>query len=102
VNDAGQLAAYVDNGKSELHWDGSKVTHFDLISNLLKTSYADRIRQSALCLNKWDEQRIENIINLVDSSVPDRWKGYRIPATRKTLVIKILTLRALKLRELFL
>lgn len=100
MNDPRQLSAYVDNGKSELHWNGSKITHFDLIGNLLNTPYADMVRQTALCLNNWDEQGMKNIINLVDSSVPDEWKGYCIPAARKALIIKILTLRAFKLREM--
>jgi hypothetical protein len=96
-----ELDAYLRKGKSEVHWDGSKLNHFDLLSNILETSYAEitynRIQQ---IVEDFDGTKIEAIVNSVDKQLPDAFRDYGLPDDRKELIIKMITLRSEKLKRL--
>lgn len=102
LNNEDQLVRYIDKGPSELHWDEKKISHFDFIQNLLQSSYHEMIKSSLQNLvEKFDNRCIEYILLNIDTSLPEAWSHYRIPENRKRFIIKLVTLRHQKLREIF-
>lgn len=101
LTDKVQLDAYLRRGLAEVHWEGKKLNHFDLISNIQETSYAEivnsAIRQT---LEKFDGTKIEGLINRVDDLVPVEMAQYKLPEIRKDLIFKLITLRSQKLGAL--
>lgn len=94
------LNQYITKGPAEIHWKKNKISHFQLIENLLNSSYLEEVRNSAALLDNWDEARVEHIINNIDATLPSNWQSYRIPQSRKQLIIKLLHLRCRKIKEL--
>lgn len=100
LGDKKQLDKYIESGFSEIHWIGKKVSHFDLISEILKTSYITDIKEAAFFLPQINAEVVKEIINNIDISLPDEWGHYRIPQMRKDLICNLIILRTEKIREL--
>jgi hypothetical protein len=100
INDDTKLLKYIDNGPCELHWNGEKLSHFNFIQKLLASSYIQNVERAGLFLNKWSDSCIEDIVAHIDDCLPADQAQYRIPKNRKELMIKLLTLRAKKLKEI--
>ncbi len=96
------LQRYVDGGLSELHWNNKKLSHFDLIGEMLNSSYIEGVRKAAEFLTRFRPEKSQEIIQTIDDCVPDAWKDYRLPQSRKDLICKLVTLRAEKLKKLIL
>jgi len=94
------LNRYVENGKCEVHWDNKKLTHFQFIENLLKSSYLQQVQQAGAFIRAWDDEQIKQIVNTIDEKVPADWHSYCIPENRKRLITKLLLLRSQKLKSL--
>lgn len=94
------LEKYIKNGHAELHWDKNKLTHFQLIEKLVNSSYLETITDASAFLSKWDNSIISMIMNDLDRDLPAEWHEYRIPENRKQLIIKIVSLRIQKLKDL--
>lgn len=95
-----ELLKYIENGRAELHWENKKVSHFQLIKELLASSYQEEIIKAAVFLENWDNDLINCILNVIDKDVPNQFSQYRIPENRKHLISKLLTLRFSKLNDL--
>jgi len=96
-----ELKKYVLKGSSEIHWQDKKVSHFDLIHNLINSSYGDTVKKIIeRVIQRYDGMKIEQIIGEIDRDVPESHAGYRIPKSRKLLIYKIITLRFEILRTL--
>jgi hypothetical protein len=94
------LFKYINNGNSEIHWNKEKISHFKLIENLLNSAHNLQFRKSADFIANWDDLSIKQIINAIDLNLSGEWKYYCIPRERKELIIKLLAIRAQKLKEL--
>lgn len=94
------LQKYINGGLSELHWNNKKLSHFDIVREMLNSSYLEEVRLAGEFLSRIDPVRCREIIQNIDNCVPDNWSTYRLPQTRKDLICKLVTLRAEKLREL--
>lgn len=94
------LNKYVDGGLSELHWENKKLSHFDLVIEMLNSSYIEEVRAAGKFLSKFDSDRCREIIQKIDDCVPDAWNVYRLPQSRKDLICKLITLRVEKLKGL--
>jgi len=105
-----ELLAYINRGVSEIHWDlnisgsqeGSntnKLTHIELIENLLGSSYSE-ITENILrrVIEKYDINRIRDMVMSIDSLVPGRCEKFKLPENRKMLIIKLITLRIERLK----
>jgi hypothetical protein len=101
LNSEEDLIAYINKGVSEIHWEGKKYNHFDLIKKINETQHSEAL-QSILCdvKEKFNAGAITEIIGKVDELVPDSYFRYKIPLNRKELMIKIITLRFKKLEQL--
>lgn len=95
-----ELNRYLENGKSELHWENKKLTHYDLIKKLIDSSYNEQIKNASEFLQNWHPDLIGNILDVADKKVPEIWKEYCIPDSRKLLIVKLVTLRLNKLTQL--
>lgn len=96
-----ELIRYIERGTSEIHWDNTKVSHFELIGNLLQSRYKERVKNLIEeLLVKFDAAKFAEMIEGIDREVPDRLVNYKIPDNRKRLIIKMITLRLEKLSAL--
>lgn len=96
-----EFKAYIRRGTSEIHWKGEKISHFELIERLLNSSYCEIVtRIVARVVEKFDDAKIEQIVNEIDTLVPKDLLHYQLPLSRKHLIIKMILLRFEKLREL--
>ncbi len=93
------LEKYISKGTSEIHWENKKVSHFELIRNLLGSSYKEDITKIInRVIESYDNAKIETILEEVDKKTPETRFQYRIPNSRKRLILKIITLRFEMLR----
>ena len=94
LSDPQMLNAYISRGRSELHWNTKKkIPHMKLVSLLKETESKDLFETASVFLEKWDENKIFDIITAIDDTLPDEHKFYKISAARKELIFKLLTLR---------
>jgi len=98
----GDIYKYIDKGLSEIHWEGKKVSHFELIGKLLESTLYNEIVKTIInrVLEKWDGPKIEQIVKEIDRLVPESHSIYKIPDSRKLLIFKIITLRRNRLATL--
>jgi len=97
-----ELNRYIDKGFSEIHWEGRKINHFELVGNLLESTLYNEIVKTIInrVLEKWDGPKIEQIVKEIDRLVPESHSIYKIPDSRKLLIFKIITLRRNRLATL--
>ncbi len=96
-----ELKKYIERGPSEIHWNGEKISHFELIQNLLDSKYKKVVKGIWTRISeKWNNEEIENRIRKIDELVPESHKGYKIPEPRKELIINLIKLRKDRLEEL--
>ncbi len=98
-----EIKKYVSKGLSEIHWENNKVTHFELITNLLQL---EGIKDFVLsCLNrvteKFDKSEIEKRLINVDVKLQEIGDNNILPKERKQLVLELLDLRFKKLKEIY-
>ena len=94
------LEKYISNGKSELHWNGIKISHFNLVAEMLNTAYHEQVLKAAIFLEKWDESIMKKILLQLGAKIPAHLNTYCITEDRKLLIIKMLTLRYSKLKTI--
>ena len=98
LSDQTKLEAYVRRGVSEIHWEENKLNHFELINEVNKI-YPDVVTSTIIrTITNYSESKIKNCIDNIDLKLPDEYKGYKLPETRKKLMIKLIALRMQQLR----
>jgi hypothetical protein len=96
-----KLKTYIEAGKSEIHWDGRKLGHFDLIRKLMATIHKEKVvKIIKRVIQNFDAPKLNDIIRDVDEEVPDVFEGFKIPAIRKQIIYKIIKLRFELLQDL--
>jgi len=101
LNDKQELDAYINRGVSEIHWDNDKITHFNFLKNLLQTSYREVVLEVIKrVINSYNSSNLEKIILSIDDKVPENLNKYKLPESRKSLILKLVSLRIERLREL--
>ena len=93
LKDSVQFEAFLNRGKSEIHWDTKKIGHFEFVENLKTkdsqtvTKILDRVKQ------KFNAKELRRILNSIDAEVPETFINNRIPKERKELILKLVTKR---------
>jgi hypothetical protein len=100
LNNDEELEKYISNGKTELHWHNKKISHYQLVEEMLNTSYMEQVLKASKFLSNWHQTLVESIIYKLDIDVPNEWKSYCLPNNRKNLIIKLVTLRLNRLNNL--
>jgi len=98
--DSMMMEAYIRRGDSEIHWEGEKVNHFELIKRI-KNEHPDIVRKIITQVKeKYNVPEIRSIIENVDIKLPERLSINKLPSNRKEFVIKLITLRIEKLMNI--
>ena len=101
LQDKQQLRKYVEKGTSEIHWNNQKLSHFELIGELLKSPYREIVIEiGKRVIDAIKKTNIELIIREIDNLVPETHTHYKLPDDRKQLIVDIISLRIRKLQEL--
>lgn len=100
IRDDQQFNAYIKRGKSEIHWEGVKLNHFELLKKIANTYKPNLKKAIERVQHHYKQDLIEDIINNLDINLPDELEDNRLSDNRKKLMIKILTLRCNKLFQL--
>lgn len=95
-----ELFKYIQNGKAELHWNGKKISHYNLIEELLNSSYFGEVKNASKFLQEWQDDLISTILENTELLIPEEWKTYCIPDNRKMLIQKLIILRFQRLNKL--
>ncbi len=98
-----EIQKYVAKGLAEIHWESNKISHFELMNKLLeREGLKDYVKESLeRILKQFDPKRIEDIVLNIDKELIDLGNSNILPKERKELVLKLLTLRLNKLREIY-
>lgn len=96
LKDNMQLEAYINRGKSEIHWEGErgKQKHLELITKVANSGYREMIIEiiNAIRAN-YRIETLTEIVNNIDNCLPDDFSSHKIPNIRKDFWIKLVTLR---------
>lgn len=95
IQDKQMLRAYINKGKSEIHWKGidTKQNHFELIKLLQKEYNQEIVNIINKVKEKYNEETIRNIVNNIDENLPDNLKIHKLSKIRKELMFKLVDLR---------
>ena len=97
LTDNSMLEAYVRRGVSEIHWEGEKLNHFELINEINKI-YPEAVKKIILRVkNKFNEPLIRKSVENIDLRLPKELEEHKLPSERKEFVIKLIALRVQKL-----
>lgn len=103
LQDSVQLEAYINRGKSEIHWHGErgKQKHFALIDKIANAEYREAVVSEINRIRrKYDRDAITSIIQSIDDCLPQEYHLHKIPQNRKDLLVKLITLRIERLLSL--
>ena len=99
-NDLEIVKSYINKGKSEIHWNEVKISHFQLIENLL-IDYEKRVKERLYIVKKnYDADLIKDLIINIDNNLPDFCNDFKLTQERKEVIIKIVNLRIQKVLSL--
>jgi hypothetical protein len=103
LNNEQEIQKYIDKGLAEIHWESDKISHFELVNKLLeREGLKDFILDSLKRItDQFDPKKIEQIVLNVDKEIIALGNSNILPKERKELVLKLLTLRLTKLREIY-
>lgn len=98
--DKSLIDTYIRKGVSEIHWEGKKLNHFDLIRKVNNVQ-PEMVRKTIQkVISNYNENKIQSIVNNIDLNLPKKLVSNKLPIERKELVIKLITLRIQNLIEL--
>ena len=98
--DKSLIDTYIRKGVSEIHWEGKKLNHFDLIRKVNNVQ-PEMVRKTIQkVISNYNENKIQSIVNNIDLNLPKKLVSNKLPIKRKELVIKLITLRVQNLIEL--
>ncbi len=67
---------------------------------MLNTAYTEQVENASKFLKNWHPALIATVLDNLDKEIPSEWHPLCIPNNRKSLIIKIVTLRYNKLNNL--
>ena len=102
INDSQMLKAYINKGKSEIHWNGidEKCNHFELVKLLIQKYPKETKRYISRVKDKYNSQKIKEVIEDIDAKLPPELINFKLSDSRKILMFKLITLRVETLLKL--
>jgi len=103
LNNEQEIKKYITKGPAEIHWESNKISHFELMNKLLeKEGLKDFVLGSLKrIIEKFEPFKIEHIVLNIDKEIIEIGNDNFFPKERKELVLKLLTLRLNKLKEIY-
>lgn len=87
----------INRGLSEIHWEGKKISHFELIKKV-NNLYPEVVKRIiGKVKQRFNEGKIKTCIDNVDSGLPNALEQHKLPQERKDFILKLIVLRAQKL-----
>lgn len=99
LSDKARVESYISKGKSEINWEGIKLKHWELITEIMKVSDKPEVTIERFKKN-FNEQWIKKMIYEIDDDVPEKFAEFKLTETRKEFLTKLITLRYEKLTSL--
>lgn len=103
LSDELEIQKYIAKGMSEIHWESNKINHFELVNRLLEREGLNEFALDSLkrIIDRFDTIKVEHIVLNIDKELVVLKNTNNLPKERKELVLKLLTLRLNKLREIY-
>uniref|UniRef100_UPI004047F008 hypothetical protein n=1 Tax=Roseivirga sp. TaxID=1964215 RepID=UPI004047F008 len=103
LSNENEIQKYISKGLAEIHWDGIKISHFELVKNLLELEGIKKFALHSLkkINEQFDSKKVESIVESVDKDLIALGNPNILPKERKELVLKLLALRQEKLSEIY-
>jgi hypothetical protein len=103
LDNEAETEKYVDKGQSEIHWESKKISHFDLLDKLLQRQEFKEIIIFLLekIVAHFNIDKIENVVFNIDNHLVSIDNPNVLPKERKELIVKLLTLRFKRLKEIY-
>lgn len=103
LNNEEEIQKYVAKGMSEIHWESNKISHFELVIKLLESEGLKEYVMASLkrVVEKFDQKKVETIVLNIDKDLLELGNPNFLPKERKEMVLKLLTLRINRLREIY-
>ena len=100
LKDSIMMEAFIRRGESEIHWEGEKLNHFELIKKI-NNQYPEIVRKIINEVeDKYNFEHIRQIVLKIDDNVPQNITMNKLSQERKEFIIKIISLRFEKLKEI--
>ena len=93
------IEKYIVKGKAEIYWEGKKISHFDLLNNIFSLNSSLRLKTKKV-VDNLDVDKLKRFVNSIDENIPEGFEDYKIPNERKELIVKIITLRIKRIKEI--
>lgn len=103
LNNEQEIQKYISKGLAEIHWESNKISHFELVVKLLESEGIKEFVLDSLkrITEQFDTKKVEQIVLNVDKEIMALGNSNFLPKERKELVLKLLTLRLNRLREIY-
>ena len=93
IRDSHMLESYIKKGVSEIHWDGKKLNHFELI-RVISEQYPEYVTKTIKRTElHYNENKILETVNQIDTELPEMLIEKKLPEERKEFIIKLITSR---------
>ena len=94
------ILKYIDKGKSEIRWKGSKINHFELIKKIKPDFKEHIIKKISDTTAKYSADNVKDMIFSIDEKLPINFKENALSLQRKELIFKFIDLRVNTLKRL--
>lgn len=100
LTDNTMIEAYIRKGESEIHWDGKKLRHIELIKEL-QLIYPEIVKGIITRVEKsFSPSLLRERIFKIDEKLPKEFMQFKLPQERKEFMVKLVTLRVQNLLKL--
>lgn len=98
-----KIEQYLSKGQAEIHWGNKKISHFELIDKILQIDEFEPFIINSLrkAINGFNVDEVENIVFNIDIELTNSGNPDILPKERKELIVKLLTLRFERLKEIY-
>lgn len=93
LKDQNMIESYIRKGVSEIHWEGEKLNHIDLIQKL-QLIYPEIVKDIISRVKKnYLQEKIKSCISNIDEKLPPEFAQFKLPTERKEFMVELISLR---------
>jgi hypothetical protein len=100
LSNESKILKYIRKGKSDIRWEGERISHFDLLKNI-KNKYNEYFKVSSTkILNSYNKVELKSIVNNIDRNLPQEFEESKLSLSRKEWIFTLIDKRTQTLLEL--
>jgi hypothetical protein len=99
IQNDSQIDKYISKGMAEIHWEGVKLSHFEMLKKLFDMDKNLKERSKNI-IEKFNINDLSNFILQIDINLPTEFNNWEISNYRKDFIVKLLTLRKEKILQI--